>query len=41
MPRSANELLNRPGLDNAACIHHGYPVGDLDRDADVVGHEDH
>jgi hypothetical protein len=33
--------LHRAGLDEAAGIHDGEAVGDLDRHADIVRDEDH
>jgi hypothetical protein len=37
----ANDGGAWPHLDDAAAIRHGDAVGDLHRDSDVVGHEDH
>ena len=35
--RSAEHLVDRPGFDDPAGIHHREPVGDLDRPEDGVG----
>ena len=35
------DLLDRPGLDDAAAIHDGDAVGDLGDDAEIVGDQDH
>ena len=40
MPRILYDLADRAGLDDGAGIHHRHPIGDLDRHADVVRHED-
>jgi hypothetical protein len=39
--RGADHCPQRPGLDDAFGVHHGDPVGDLRRDADGMGDEDH
>jgi hypothetical protein len=39
--RLPEDRLHGPGLDDAAAIHHGDPVGDLRDDAEVVRDEDH
>ena len=41
MRRILHHVAQRAGLDDTAGIHHGHAVADLDRDADVVGDEDH
>ena len=41
MPRLADHRLGGPGLDEAARVHDGEAVGDLDGHAHVVGDEDH
>ena len=41
MPRALEDLLDGPGLDDAAAIHDGDTVGDLGDDAEIVRDEDH
>jgi len=41
MGRRAQDLGNRPALDEAAGIHDRHSVGDLGGDAEIMGDEDH
>ncbi len=40
MRRPADDRIDRSGFDETARVHHGDPIGDLTRHADVVGDED-
>ena len=41
MARMPEDLLDRPGLDDAAAIHDGDAMGDFGDDAEIVGDQDH
>jgi hypothetical protein len=40
MARSGKERVSSGGLDDAACIHHRYPLTGLSNDAHVMRDED-